>query len=453
MMARRNALSSCTFFKDRVKIVIFTYNIMNIYELFFTYVLPALYAITLIYLSAVSFKKHGVSFKSVGMLFLVFTHFFGYISLPFRVGAKVSSAEYMPYQYINDVSTLSFIGIVLFYVFSHTAAGRNKITFSDKYFIGSPKLFVRTTLFLSFVGMMAFYAINGISFNSDDYALKLGGNAGSGVIIMIMSSFVSAVIVYAITSDDKYVFVKSIIMSLLFGMAYYVLIGGSRNVMFSAMFIVALICHSRGLIGILKLICIGSACLILIGIMAIVRYSDVDISESGSLFGIIVRYLADSVSPINYQSIAVKYFSNDRNVGGIYYFFTQFSGFIPRFIWPDKPIVTMNSSYYFTVSALGLSNGLNMASTLLGSSLVIFGKYFFWCSYVISGVVFRFLDKIILMRRVGVIQIAALMTMPFSFFMARESLEFFLFIFLKNIITVSFVYFSYKAIYYILPKK
>lgn len=197
----------------------------------------------------------------------------------------------------------------------------------------------------------------------------------------------------------------------------------------------------------------GSACLILIGIMAIVRYSDVDISESGSLFGIIVRYLADSVSPINYQSIAVKYFSNDRNVGGIYYFFTQFSGFIPRFIWPDKPIVTMNSSYYFTVSALGLSNGLNMASTLLGSSLVIFGKYFFWCSYVISGVVFRFLDKIILMRRVGVIQIAALMTMPFSFFMARESLEFFLFIFLKNIITVSFVYFSYKAIYYILPKK
>lgn len=57
MMARRNALSSCTFFKDRVKIVIFTYNIMNIYESFFTYVLPALYAITLIYLSAVSFKN------------------------------------------------------------------------------------------------------------------------------------------------------------------------------------------------------------------------------------------------------------------------------------------------------------------------------------------------------------------------------------------------------------
>ncbi len=89
MMARRNALSSCTFFKDRVKIVIFTYNIMNIYESFFTYVLPALYAITLIYLSAVSFKKHGVSFKSVGMLFLVFTHFFGIYRFRLELGQKL----------------------------------------------------------------------------------------------------------------------------------------------------------------------------------------------------------------------------------------------------------------------------------------------------------------------------------------------------------------------------
>lgn len=426
---------------------------MLIYESISTYILPLIYALVLSWLTALSFLRNGVSYKSVAMLFLVITHFLGYASLPFRISAKVSSYEYMPYEMINTVSTFSFVGILLFYIFSHAFSPSRRINYNEKVLNGNPNIFLFVSLSFSLLGMIAFYATNGISFNADDYSSKIDGNAGSGFIIMMMSSFVPSVIVYCITSKSKYTFIKSIIISLLFGMSYYILIGGSRNVMFSAFLMATLICYSRGKIGIIKLAYISLAGLALIGLMAIYRYSDVSLNGNEGALSVLIRYLTDSVSPVNYQEIAVRHYLDGGDAGGLYYFISQFTGFIPRFIWDSKPIVTMNSSYYFTTNILGLNNGLNMASTLLGSSMVLFGSWFYWLCYIISGMVVRVMDGFLSSRKVGVIQLTLISTLPFSFFMARESLEFYLFILFKNSITITAIYIIYLSVYSILPKR
>ena len=428
---------------------------MSDYTSIFTYIFPIIYFTILFFLAAHSFIRNGIRFKSVGLMFLVITHFVGYASLPFRVDALVPADVYMPVEYINDVSLKSFIGIIIFYLASHLLSPKPRGMARGKIFFGSANLFVAISLSVSILAMIIFYITKGSSFDSDNYASKLGENAGSGLLLMPMSAFVPAVIVYSFTSKSKYAFAKSCGISILFGVAFYILIGGSRNVMFSALLMATLICFVTGKINKFKFLIIGCIGLFLVAALGMLRYSN-SMSSSGAALSLAIQYLTDSLSPINYQYEAVKYYDNTTNpdaVGGIYYMFSQFSGFVPRFLWEEKPIVTMNSSYYFTTNILGMSSGLNMASTLLGSSLVLFGGYFYWLAYALSGLVVRMLDIIINSNKLTVMSIAGFVTVPFTFFMARESLELFMFIYFKNLIVVSFVYLLFKVASSIIPKK
>src|SRR5690606_37155688 len=198
---------------------------MSDYTSIFTYIFPIIYFTILFLLAAHSFIRNGIRFKSVGMMFLVITHFVGYASLPFRVDALVPAEVYMPVEYINDVSLKSFIGIIIFYLASHLLSPKPRGMARGKIFFGSANLFVAISLSVSILAMIIFYITKGSSFDSDNYASKLGENAGSGLLLMPMSAFVPAVIVYSFTSKSKYAFAKSCGLSILFGVAFYILIG------------------------------------------------------------------------------------------------------------------------------------------------------------------------------------------------------------------------------------
>ncbi|TOH90366.1 hypothetical protein CGI70_23755 [Vibrio parahaemolyticus] len=175
-----------------------------------------------------------------------------------------------------------------------------------------------------------------------------------------------------------------------------------------------------------------------------------NIKEAVAIF---ISYFSDSISPLNYQVESVNFVMNSSAhiPHGWDLFFNQFLALIPRALWNDKPIVMMNSSYYFTQYILGFSGNLNMASTMLSSALIIM-KNGYYVVYAAAAVFVALMDRGI-SSKIFLIKMVPIISMPSLFFMARESLELYVFITFKYFLMLFFGYLMYLALLIFLPRK
>ncbi|EMV4497045.1 WzyE family oligosaccharide polymerase [Vibrio cholerae] len=419
--------------------------------MFYSYVIIAISFILVV----VFISKKRVSLKSAGVLFIWVTHFLGYplFHLRYLLDNRYDSITTMS---LDIPLSYSFIGISLYMLTASLFKGGNVtneiINFSE---VRDLDLLKYSYLFLFIVSISAYVIMNGVSFNhSGDYADRLDDNAGNGLLLINMVAFVPVIIINSIKSETKISFYKSIIWIVMFGFTYFFVIGGSRNVFGAAVLIYILIGYYKGYLKSTHILIIGMSTFFLLNILILLRYdvslSNMDANKATALF---ISYFTDSISPINYQADAIQFVLNSsasiENSWGL--FFNQFLALVPRFLWTDKPIVMMNSSYYFTQYVLGLPGNLNMASTMLSSSIIIMKEYYY-ILYIIAALLLSIMDFALRSRYI-LVRMLIFISMPFLFFMARESLELYLFILFKYFLMLLFGYIVYGFLYLILPRK
>lgn len=401
-------------------------------------------------------KKFGLTIRTIGALFIFLTHFLGYPLLHIRSLLSES------YPRIEDMGldegvVLSFYGLLIFMVVC-SLFPKTKLNFDSVSLKKSLNLRVLVNIywFLFTVSILLYFVKNGVSFNSDGhYGDRLEENAGNGLLLINMAAFIPAIIVSFFMIDKRKELVILVISIIISGVAYFVIIGGSRNILAGGLVIFLILAFSKGFISKKSILLYSGGVLVFMNVLVLKRYnidlSEVDVSESLAIF---ISYFADSVSPLYYQAESVKYFLNSSVsiTNGIDLFFNQFLAIVPRVFWEDKPIVMLNSSYYFTQYILGMKGNLNMAATMLSSSLVIFGVNFYLIIYIISAIFLVCLDYGVNSKFLP-IKILAIMAFPFTFFMARESLELYAFMILKYAIMIFIGYFLALFITYVLPKK
>lgn len=414
------------------------------------------YSIILLSLFLVLFfiTKNGFCVRSISAAFIFVTHFIGYPILHLRYMMDNSYPSINELK-LNEGIILSFYGLLVFLIVAtlFKVKVRTNAFNIDNRLKANIYCYVYWSLFIS--SILFYILTNGISFHTDgNYGNRLEDNAGNGILLINMAAFIPAVAIGIMNTNNRKEVITSLLFMLFSGLLFFVVIGGSRNVLAGALVVNIYICFRKGYIGKKTIAFSGLVLMMLMNVLVLFRYNvsftDVNIKQVLVIF---ISYLVDSISPIYYQAITVDLLFNSSSniVQGWDIFLNQFLALVPRFFWIDKPIVMMNSSYFFTQYILGMNGNLNMAATLLSSSILILGKMYI-VIYAISAIFVSFIDHLLQRKSVPVIVLAA-MAMPFCFFMARESLELYMFMVLKYAIMIFIGAFISNLIYFLVPKK
>ncbi|MCR9794054.1 WzyE family oligosaccharide polymerase, partial [Vibrio cholerae] len=325
--------------------------------------------------------RNGVCIRSISALFLFVTHFVGYPILHVRYLLDPSYPSLYDLKLDQGV-ILSFFGFFVFLMVSNIFKKRTNCLISLD-IVNSDKINIYYYVYwVLFVVSISYYLVsNGFSFNSDgNYGDRLEDNAGNGLLLINMAAFIPALIIGLMRTKERRETIKLLYLVIFSGALFFFVIGGSRNVLAGALLVFIYISYIKGYLGKKFIVISGLFLLVLMNMLVLIRYNvSIDNLNVKDLFLIFLSYLVDSISPVYYQAITVDIFLNSSLSveQGWDLFFNQFFALIPRGVWPDKPIVMMNSSYYFTQYILNLPGNLNMAATLLSSSIIIMGWHYY----------------------------------------------------------------------------
>ncbi|WP_423807614.1 WzyE family oligosaccharide polymerase [Photobacterium damselae] len=395
-------------------------------------------------------RNVGFSGCGIGGIFIYISHFLGYPLYLLR--GEISEVYPKVSETIYHIGLIySLVGFISYFlVVSFIKIDRDKKSNELSLSILKYQILLMMFYILFALGCFGYISKNGISFGGD-YASRLTENSGSGFYLMAMFAFIPAIILLSLKNNIKQAYISAIIC----GLMYFFIVGGSRNILAAGLVAITFIAYQNGKLKVTRMLFLGVLVIIVMNMLVFARYSlSLANFDTNDIVALILSYTADSFSPLDFQSIAVNYYMTDYNpiIQGFNLFINQFSGFIPRFLWPDKPIVIMNNSYYFTTHILGLSGNLNMAPTMLGSSMVMFGRYGYFLVYIMGALFLKFID-IFTLSKVLILKVIGYMSIPFIFFMTREGLDLYVFIVFKFTLVVIFGFFISSIIYYIVPKK
>ncbi|HCZ9397363.1 TPA: hypothetical protein O4H39_004647, partial [Vibrio alginolyticus] len=166
-----------------------------------------------------------------------------------------------------------------------------------------------------------------------NYGDRLTDNAGNGWLLINMPAFVVVIILSSMNAMKKSDFILTIPWILFFGLCYFVVIGGSRNVFASAILIYLIIGYFKGFLSRKAILVFGFCAFLLLNFLILFRYnvslSDMNIKEAVAIF---ISYFSDSISPLNYQVESVNFVMNSSAhiPHGWDLFFNQFLALIPR---------------------------------------------------------------------------------------------------------------------------
>lgn len=274
-----------------------------------------------------------------------------------------------------------------------------------------------------FTAILAYIALNGMSFSAGNYGQRLSANAGNGIFMIFFFLFMPGSYILLMLKPNYYSLVKAGLLCFICGLLVYFTLGGSRNVLAGSILGVIILAQRLRLLSLRSIIIVVLLLILFINSLAFVRYGkdlDSDILALG------FRYLIDSLSPYDSFNKIVQYYeSGDATFKGFEYISAQFNSLIPRALWPEKPVVPMTNALFYTQAILGSkSEAIIISPTLLGGLFIMGG----W-NGVIIGCVFLCImtvwcEKVLFSNKpFGVLLLYTLL--PYAFFMVRESAELF----------------------------
>ncbi|MBY6208223.1 MULTISPECIES: WzyE family oligosaccharide polymerase [Halomonas] len=388
--------------------------------LHFVFTLLALYALA----TALTCWYYRISFIVFFLFFFFLVNVFGFFFVDDSIAFK-DDAKLVVMSLLFGLVTV-FLYFCLNFLFS-TSVTRNMMI-SPPLRVGAyPILFFA----LATLGFLAFYIKAGVTLDGD-YNARIQKNAGNGALVILMYGYLAAIATYLVggKADNLRGFLLISTTAIAFGGAYYLLIGGSRNLIAASLFIVLI-----WLIATKKIkIPVAAACgLVLFAALLLLEYYRYALSLEGFTFNKGLILFSESLSPSHaIRNIYSWLSSTSYNLQHLTTFFNEFAIVVPRAMWEDKPINFMNNGYYYTTQILGLDTNLTISPTLVGSAIIMFGEHAYLFSPICAVVLYAF-DKMLFSRRV-LLKSFALCLLPYVFFMVRDGLEVFLYVGIKFLI-------------------
>ncbi|RJQ88416.1 WzyE family oligosaccharide polymerase [Amycolatopsis panacis] len=176
-----------------------------------------------------------------------------------------------------------------------------------------------------------------------------------------------------------------------FGLLGYVAVGGTRANLALAFALFLFIGLAQGYLKPKLLIPLGFLGVAGMFLLALARYG---LHASGMRQLYYFLYLTrDSLSPWENLALVLERRSTIE-FQGLAPIARDFSVYVPRSIWPDRPEVVLNTANYFSRAVLGRGPGLTISPTMIGSSYLMGGLLAVPLTGAAAGLIIRGLDRL-----------------------------------------------------------
>lgn len=306
-------------------------------------------------------------------------------------------------------------------------------------------------LFFSILAILFLSITRGFTLGDVSYSEQFELNSGNGMYLLLLYLYLPAVTIMALTDQNKnyFSFFKYLFLMAFFGFFVYQFTGGSRNVFIGGLISVIFIAYSNKIISLIQIILFFSVFVLLAAYFAIMRYAVY--LQNEDLYYYAFLFTIDSFSPIDTLVNILKYY-DERNLLGFDLFFTQFYIYIPRFLWPEKPILLYTNAMHITQVILNAPGGVVFSPSIVGTSLVMLGSKLYFIMGVITGWLLFLVDALMKSKKI-IFQALGFCVLPLSFFLVRENIEIFIYRFSMTFISIVFMYILYKIFIAVLKVK
>lgn len=310
---------------------------------------------------------------SLFSVFFILLHAGGYVFSALMEGygiSKVYAGGF--FSYILPWFFYVFFAMFYFFIYRVIRVGNADI---------DNEIFYKKYAFIIFsAAFLIYFSKQGlVIFKDGGYENRYEANQGLGVVSQLLIFFYFGFSIWV-----KQVFMKNLdgpvsvrsykeilIVALLFAFSTFVLLGGHRQLGFGVVFLLMYVFYQSNIIKLHQVIIGAIAALVLVTLVAVYRYENLDVSERGVMFYLVI-FLFDGLTPVNayydiYNDI-VQYGSAGFNVA-----LDQLMYIIPRFIWEDKPEIIINGGNYYTQFILGRKSLVTYSPTLLGELMIVHG--------------------------------------------------------------------------------
>lgn len=396
--------------------------------------------------------QHAGIHYYIFLLFFSLCHFSYFLSKRYLLDENLTNIEHS----ILVKAILSFIVISMSYLFV-SFFDRRKSQYRTKSFdFDNKKIICIIFFFLYMLGVFLYVMKNGISFGSD-YNSRISKNAGGGIAIILMYSYVPCILVLYSIYNTKAGLYLSLIFCISFGLLYYFVIGGSRNLLGAGVFVLVYMAVVQKHLSLKKVVVVSIFGFFSLVSMEVYRYSNnisdvVDYFSSGDFKNL--SFIFESFSPMfAVENISNAISTNTVQPQWLKTFFNEFGILIPRFLWPDKPLNVFNNGYFYTSEILKINTNLTMSPTLLGSFIIMFGNVFYWVPGIITGFIIYIFDNRLRYSKSNFTKMAILSSIGYLFFWVRDGFEVYCYVIIKFWMAIILARFIYSIYMFLMPKK
>lgn len=182
-----------------------------------------------------------------------------------------------------------------------------------------------------------------------------------------------------------------LIVTVTFGIFTYIVVGGTRANIIIAFAPFLFIGIQRGWI---TLWILASASVMAIAGMFWLALKRYGLNVSGDEAFYTFLYLTrDTFSPWENLALLLQNYSH-ISFQGLAPIVRDFYVFIPSWLWPERPLLMLNTANYFTWAVLDNHSGLAMSPTLIGSMIIMGGVSFIPLGAIVVGLTIKLFDTL-----------------------------------------------------------
>lgn len=247
-------------------------------------------------------------------------------------------------------------------------------------------------LIVNLLSILLYIGINGglIIFKSASYSDRFESNLGLGGLAIFFPLFLLSFILLFLTKPTYRNWKINFFYGLLVAILIFLAIGGGRLMIALHTFIFLLIGYHYKYI---KFRTITITVVIFVPLAALLAFVRAKMDFDSEVFQTLI-FTMNTFSPFDSFVRIIEYYDNSNKAyEGFNVVYNQITSFVPRVIWPEKPIMVLNTGNFYTLEILNFKVMATISPTINGSFYIMYGFIGLIVGSAIIGMLLKVFDN------------------------------------------------------------
>jgi antigen polymerase len=336
-------------------------------------------------------RKNFFSFFNIYTIFYWIVMYSGIIIYYFLY--KDFGFDLLNPKYILMSIFYSSIAYAIFFISYKIFSQKFKIKIFPRVNYVELRVLAFTLLFMSIISVLIYVIQNGgfLLLKSDSYSDRFTSTLGKGWLTILFPFFIFSYSLFFFIKPSYKKWKIYFFLGFLTGTIIFIAIGGGRLLIALHVFTFLIIGYHYRFIKLKRIFMIV---IILIPVSALLAFARAKMDFDSNLFQGLI-FTMNTFSPFDSFVRILTYYDNEmQNYQGLSVVYNQFiSSFVPRALFPDKPMIVMNTGNFYTQNILHYQSLTTISPSLNGSFYIMYGLIGLILGSIFMGFLMKLLDN------------------------------------------------------------